>query len=259
MSPPPTPPAGPNRPRPTMNPLKGPGPVEEMPGGGAEPYWEADDSATGEWYEEIAEEEAEEEEPGGGGGWVVFMSLVLSLLLLGLAAYGIREIVSRGYLDQVVYYYGDSKLLPSKNPQVVSDEDAVQIYLARDARFLAPTPRRLRRETVAGEKARLLLAELVASGADAALSGTLPPGTVARGLYQVGNTAYVDLSAQFQRPSNPTPRGERLAVHSIVNTLTLNVPDIDSVQILVEGGPVKTAWGWLDLTAPLGPDLSLVQ
>ncbi|HEY8497940.1 MAG TPA: GerMN domain-containing protein, partial [Limnochordales bacterium] len=51
--------------------------------------------------------------------------------------------------------------------------------------------------------------------------------------------------------------GELLTVYGIVNTLT-QLPGIRQVQIVVEGRPVETLAGHVDLTQPLEADPSLV-
>lgn len=229
--------------------------VEEFPSAGADSYREAGEEE--DYYEEV--DDSEEEESRGGGLWYALMALLLGASVLGAGAYGVVQVARRGYLDQFEFLYRDVRLLPSRDLELASAENTARVYYVQEGRVLAAAPRRIRRDTPDAEKARLLLRELLAPSGDPHLSSALPPGVEARGLYQVGPVAYVDLGGAFQQPENPTPRGERLAVYSIVNTLSLEIPGIEAVQILVEGSPVKTAWGWLDLTSPLAPDLSLVQ
>lgn len=50
---------------------------------------------------------------------------------------------------------------------------------------------------------------------------------------------------------------EMLLVYSIVNTLT-EIPEVNSVNFAVEGKPIGTFNGHMDLTEPLKKDLSLV-
>ena len=44
---------------------------------------------------------------------------------------------------------------------------------------------------------------------------------------------------------------ELMTVDSIVNSLARNVPQVQAVQFLIEGHPVSTLAGHVDLTAPL--------
>ena len=80
-----------------------------------------------------------------------------------------------------------------------------------------------------------------------------------RGVYLLDGIIYLDLSQTFTRPEEPTPLGERLAIYSLVNSFMLNLQSLRGVQILIEGQIAQSAWGWLDISTPLGPDLSLIR
>ena len=62
------------------------------------------------------------------------------------------------------------------------------------------------------------------------------------------------LSAKHQGGS----LAEMNTVFSIVNSLTLNFPEIKRVQILIEDRAVETLNGHMDLSRPLRPDPTLV-
>lgn len=51
---------------------------------------------------------------------------------------------------------------------------------------------------------------------------------------------------------------EILAVYAIVDSVVINIAEIDRVGILVNGRPVATLNGHLDLRRPLAPDYSLI-
>ena len=51
---------------------------------------------------------------------------------------------------------------------------------------------------------------------------------------------------------------EMLAVYAIVNSVVLNVPEISAVGILINGGPLETLNGHVDLRRPLLADSSLI-
>ena len=44
-----------------------------------------------------------------------------------------------------------------------------------------------------------------------------------------------------------------MTVDSVVNSVTANVPEVHTVQFLVEGRQVQTLAGHLDLSLPLAP------
>jgi len=88
---------------------------------------------------------------------------------------------------------------------------------------------------------------------------TVPEGTEARDLFITKDgVAYADFSAALSANHKGGSLGEMNTVFSIVNTLTLNFPEIKRVQILIEDQAVDTLNGHLDLSRPLRQDLSFV-
>ena len=71
-----------------------------------------------------------------------------------------------------------------------------------------------------------------------------------------GRIINVDLDT-VQFPGGST--GEILTIYSIVDTLTLNFPEIKDVQILVEGRKKDTIAGHIDITTPLAPDKQIIK
>jgi hypothetical protein len=70
--------------------------------------------------------------------------------------------------------------------------------------------------------------------------------------------AYVDLSKEVKAGLMPGTRAELLAVYSLVDSISLNFPAIKRVQILIDGLAVETLAGHVDLSRPLGADLTLL-
>ena len=50
-----------------------------------------------------------------------------------------------------------------------------------------------------------------------------------------------------------------MTIWSIVNTLVLNVPEIEAVKILIGGGEAETLAGHIDLSRPLRANMPLVR
>ena len=63
--------------------------------------------------------------------------------------------------------------------------------------------------------------------------------------------AFVDLGGAIVSGHQGGSLEEALTVYAIVNAITTNLPDVVSVQILVEGRQVDTLVGHLDLRYPL--------
>lgn len=83
----------------------------------------------------------------------------------------------------------------------------------------------------------------------------VPAGASVRALFLTGRgEAFIDLSSELasQHPGGST--AEALTVYAIVHALTVNLPDISSVQILINGREVDTLAGHLDLRHPLKRD-----
>jgi spore germination protein GerM len=87
----------------------------------------------------------------------------------------------------------------------------------------------------------------------------VPPGTRLRQIYVLEDgTAYVDFSVDLRDGISGGSMEEILTVYSIVDSVALNVPEIQRVGILINGEPVESLNGHLDLRYPLSPDLSLI-
>jgi len=110
-----------------------------------------------------------------------------------------------------------------------------------------------------GDRAKQILADLISGPMTETASRALPPGTQLRQVYVLEQgTAYVDLSADFKQGIGGGSTEELFAVYSIINSVALNIPEIRRVGILIEGQPVDTLNGHLDLRRPLPPDPSVI-
>jgi spore germination protein GerM len=103
-----------------------------------------------------------------------------------------------------------------------------------------------------------VLKELTA-GPKSDLVKTVPDGTEARDLFITKEgVAYADFSAALSANHQGGSLAEMNTVFSIVNSLTLNFPEIKKVQILIEDRAVDTLNGHMDLSRPLRADQTLI-
>jgi spore germination protein GerM len=110
-----------------------------------------------------------------------------------------------------------------------------------------------------GDRAKQILADLISGPMTKTALRALPPGTQLRQVYVLEQgTAYVDFSADLKRGIGGGSTEELFTVYSIINSVALNIPEIRRVGILVEGQPVDTLNGHLDLRRPLPPDPSVI-
>lgn len=100
-----------------------------------------------------------------------------------------------------------------------------------------------------------LVREVIRGPSDSSsLGATLPDGTTVRAVFMIADDiAVVDLGGEALRDWTTGSSAEMAAVYSVVNTITGNIPEIQSVQILVEGREVQTLAGHVDLSRPLRP------
>ena len=92
------------------------------------------------------------------------------------------------------------------------------------------------------------------------LERTIPEGTLLRGFYILQNhTAYVDLSREIRERHPGGAKSELMTIYSIVNSLILNVPEIETVKILIEGKEEATLAGHVDLRFPFPANMLFVR
>ena len=91
------------------------------------------------------------------------------------------------------------------------------------------------------------------------LAATIPADTKLRGLYlSAQNEAFVDLDASVRTKHPGGSMNELFTVYTIVNAVTTNLPDVQSVQVLIDGREVDTLAGHVDLRRPLRKNESLI-
>lgn len=230
------------------NPYEG----EAAPYYGAEPAPQAMDDGI---Y--IAGAESENEPERRGCSWLLVFVMLAILGVIALIYWGANRMIYTMIVKPSSVNYSMVSLLPTERIQIPSADLQLQIYYIAGGRALAPETRRLRKPATENERLRLITQELMQPPAGKLLENPLPGGTTIRGAYLLNNIAYVDLSIEFTKVDRPTPLRERLAIYALVNSIMLNNRSIQGVQIMIDGRPAATAWGWIDLTSPLGPDLAL--
>ncbi|MCR4425559.1 MAG: GerMN domain-containing protein [Firmicutes bacterium] len=190
------------------------------------------------------------------------IALILSLAALivaGLAYVAVRDIRGEfatldrrvaGLEQDVADLGGRIAALPTR---------AVTIYLEKHTptdMFLVPVARTTRGDEPGPLAAlRALLAGPLPEETD--LTTSIPRGVQVRSVSVENGTATADFSAALTRPQVGS-QGEAMIVGSIVNTLT-EFPDVDRVQILVDGARVESIAGHIDVSRPLTRDPRLIR
>ena len=183
--------------------------------------------------------------------------------VLTAAAIGVAAVVLGGAL-----MFGLSSVLQTSAPPEPIDAPAQQtapaataavprikatlFFGSADGLGLVPVEQEipLAQGTVAQARA-LIEAQLTAKPPEGQVS-TIPEGTKLLGVYVSDkNEAFVDLDATVRTKHPGGSMNELFTVYTMVNVLTSNIPDIQNVQILIDGREVDTLAGHVDLRHPL--------
>jgi hypothetical protein len=188
-----------------------------------------------------------------------FVGIVATILLIGATLFTLRDILTKGRIEQWGYVFEDAHVLPERQIEMPQPEGAVRVYYRGRDDLLAPYVFRLRHELKIRERERVVLTRIFEPPPHPRLEPIIPKGTALRAFYVIDRAAYLDVTREFLNPPERTPEAERLAVYALVNAIVLNSEEIDAVQILVEGRSIRSAWGWMDCSTPLAANLSVIQ
>lgn len=109
------------------------------------------------------------------------------------------------------------------------------------------------------ERAAQIVSALIAGPQSAAGLPAVPAGTSLHRLWvRDDGTAYADFSDALTKGMSGGVSDEILTLYAIVDSLALNVPEIQRVAILIDGRERDTLGGHIDVRLPLPPDRSLV-
>lgn len=102
--------------------------------------------------------------------------------------------------------------------------------------------------------------EALIKGSHNGMMRSIPVGTVLKALYITNEkTAYADFSREISDGHPGGSQMEYLSVYSIINSLALNIPEIEKVKILIEGQEIETLAGHIDVRTSLSANMLLVR
>jgi spore germination protein GerM len=102
----------------------------------------------------------------------------------------------------------------------------------------------------------VVVAELI-NGPLGELAPTLPSATSIRDVQVNGDLATIDFGEELVDGLPAGSSAEMAAVYSIIDTVAVNFPRVKRVQLLIDGKPVDTLKGHVDLREPLAPNFNL--
>jgi spore germination protein GerM len=146
-------------------------------------------------------------------------------------------------------------------PESRSLEKEAFIYFTNsDNSFLVPEKHLVMPGTNTRKYAQNLIKILINGPENNSLQSPLPQGTKLLSLYiSSDNTAVLDFSEEIREKHPGGSQAEILTIYSIVNTLTLNIEEIDKVKILISGNEAETLAGHIALSFPLKENLKIVK
>jgi spore germination protein GerM len=141
-----------------------------------------------------------------------------------------------------------------------SDKPVVHLYFSdKSNSFLTAEERSLFHSENSAEFAKIIFQALI-DGPRKELMRTIPADTKIRALYVTRDgTAYVDISNAVKDAHPGGIKSELFTIYSIVNSLILNIPEIDAVKILIEGREAMTLAGHIDLSFPFKANMLLIR
>jgi spore germination protein GerM len=136
----------------------------------------------------------------------------------------------------------------------------VHLYFAdRKGNYLQAEERKiLAADTISAIEA--IIAALLEGPDDPKLVSTIPAGSHLLHIFVTDDgSAYLDFSSELSRLHPGGITAERLTLYTIVNSLVLNLEQVERVQLLFEGKPASTLSGHLDIRQAKTANLLLVR
>lgn len=180
------------------------------------------------------------------------------ILLAGLTAAGCAQTPTQragaGASDETT---------PAEEPPLftegVNQIDVTLYFLRPDGEALAPEGRRVFRTSTVVDRARQTLQALF-DGPEGYLIASVPPGTRLMEIFLARDgTAYVDLGPEFLHGIGAGTSDAVYTIYAIVNTLTVNFPEIQRVKLLIDGDEAGDVGGHFDFSRPILPEMALVD
>jgi len=136
----------------------------------------------------------------------------------------------------------------------------VHLYFAdRKGNYLQAEERKiLAEDTTSAIEA--VIAALLEGPDDPKLVSTIPAGSRLLHIFVTDDgTAYLDFNSELSRLHPGGITAERLTLYAIVNSLVLNLEQVERVQLLFEGKPASTLSGHVDIRLAKTANLLIVR
>ncbi len=180
----------------------------------------------------------------------------------GITAFAVMVLISAtGGFSSPCLYAETPPTVQAPSQAEIPRAVTVSLYFAgQDRLALLAEQRQLPRPKSPVAHGRTIIRELTAGPRNENLMRTLPDSDILRSFFIAPDkTAYVDLGNEMWTRHPGGVRSDILALYSIVNSLVLNMAEVDAVKILVLGREPIIPAGHLDLRYPLKADILLIR
>ena len=97
------------------------------------------------------------------------------------------------------------------------------------------------------------------AGSQGEFAAILPAQVTLNDVSVEGSLVNVDFSQELISAHPGGTQSELLTIYGLADTLAVNFPHLRQMRVLVDGAPVATLKGHVDLRQPINPDFSLVE
>lgn len=163
----------------------------------------------------------------------------------------------------LVVGYLKTRTAPQVEPVVVDSlsqatRDVLLYFASIDGQTLVAETRKIS-ECQRDEDCLSDVVQALIDGPQSGLEPILSSQVVLRGMNIDGSLVSIDFSQEMVSSHPGGTQSELLTIYGLVDTLAVNFPHLRQVQFLVEGTPVTTLKGHIDLRQPINPDFSLIE
>lgn len=143
----------------------------------------------------------------------------------------------------------DTGMLPQEEMLTLYYPDAQRRYLVRETLSVEAMD--------SADKPAYIISQLLAGRERGQLTSCIPEGTTLLDISVENGICTVDLSSEFQNDLEHSFAAERMAVYSIVNSLT-ELPEITTVDLWVAGAPIEKLYR-MELLSGISRDEGLIS
>ncbi len=190
--------------------------------------------------------------------YLIISSIVLVVLTGGIGYLFFNSTENKPSLNQTqeTRFVSNDKIDSSDS----FDDSIVYLYFAnKENTFLIAEERQLSHSKDPVEFGKIIVKALI-DGPKKNLMQTLPKETKLRAFFTTHEkTAYVDLSEAVRDNHPGGSQTELNTIYSIVNSLVLNIPQIEKVKVLIGGRESETLAGHIDLRFPFKANMLIVR